>query len=51
LVLSRTAISHSETRRLADVEVSIWGRTLDAWTVVSRVLCWAEQAVLTAGKT
>jgi rRNA small subunit pseudouridine methyltransferase Nep1 len=40
-----------ETRRLADVEVSIWGRTLDAWTVVSRVLCWAEQAVLTAGKT
>ena len=40
-----------ETRRLADVEVSIWGGTLDAWTVVSRALCWAEQAVHAAGKT
>ena len=31
------------TRRLADVEASIWDSPLEAWTVVSRVLCWAEQ--------
>lgn len=35
-----------ETKKLADVEASIYEGPLEAWTVVSRVLCYVEQTMV-----
>ncbi len=35
-----------DTRKLADLEVSLYPEPLEAWTIVSRILCAAEWSVI-----